>query len=116
MQNTIVTNNQTQDLADFGTNPHVISLGHNLTGGDGGGYFTQPGDLINTNPRLASLGNYGGTTQTLYLNPGSPAIDAGDDAAAPDTDQRGVLRPVGAHVDIGAVEVDGTVIFQNGFD
>ena len=116
LQNTIVTNNQTQDLADSGTNPHVISLGHNLTGGDGGGYFTQPGDLINTNPRLTSLGNYGGTTQTLYLNPGSPAIDAGDDAAAADTDQRGVLRPVGAHVDIGAVEVDGTVIFQNGFD
>jgi hypothetical protein len=52
----------------------------------------------------------------MYLKPGSPGIDAGDDAAAPATDQRGVLRPVGAHVDIGAVEADGTVIFQNGFD
>ena len=116
LQNTIVTSNQTQDLADFGPNPHVISRGHNLTGGDGGGYFTQPGDQINTNPKLTSLGNYGGTTQTLYPNPGSPAIDAGDDTAAPASDQRGVLRPYGAHVDIGAVEANGSVIFQNGFE
>jgi CSLREA domain-containing protein len=116
LQNTIVTNNQTQDLADFGTNPHVLSLGHNITGGDGGGYFTVPGDLINTDPLLATLGNYGGPTPTLYLKPGSPAIDAGADYAAPHTDQRGVLRPIGAHVDMGAVESDGLLIFQNGFD
>jgi CSLREA domain-containing protein len=117
LQNTIVTNNETQDLADFGTNPHVISLGHNLTGGDGGGYFTQPGDLINIDPRLGTLGNYGGTTQTLYLKAGSPAIDGGDDAAAPAADQRGVSRPVGAHADIGAVEADGNlIIFQDGFN
>lgn len=120
LKNTIVANNQkngvTEDLADLGTSPHVISRGHNLTGSNGGGYFTQPGDQINTNPKLTSLGNYGGPTQTMYLNPGSPAIDAGDDVAAPVTDQRGVSRPVGAHVDIGAVEVDGGVIFQNGFE
>jgi hypothetical protein len=35
---------------------------------------------------------------------GSPAIDAGDDAACLPTDQRGVVRPQGAHCDIGAYE------------
>ena len=45
----------------------------------------------------------------MALVPGSPAIDAGDDAVtnAPyklTTDQRGVARPTGEHVDIGAFE------------
>ncbi len=78
-------------------------------------------DLLNTNPQLAPRRNYGGSTQTLALCSGaemphpactarSPAIDAGDDAvtAPPDnlsTDQRGLPRKAGAHVDIGAYEV-----------
>jgi hypothetical protein len=32
------------------------------------------------------------------------------------TDERGVARPQGAAADIGAVEADGTVILQEGFD
>jgi hypothetical protein len=61
-----------------------------------------------TNPVLASLGNYGGPTQTMPPLPGSPAIDAGDDAVTNflATDQRGLPRLQGAHVDIGAVEVN----------
>jgi hypothetical protein len=35
---------------------------------------------------------------------GSPAIDAGDTAATPPTDQRGFPRPAGAAADIGAFE------------
>jgi hypothetical protein len=35
---------------------------------------------------------------------GSPAIDAGDNAACPAFDQRGVKRPQGNACDIGAVE------------
>ncbi|MGA2232071.1 MAG: choice-of-anchor Q domain-containing protein, partial [Tepidisphaeraceae bacterium] len=62
---------------------------------------------------LGALANNGGPTQTMALLPGSPAIDAGDDALALDvngnpltTDQRGVGFPriVGAAVDIGAYE------------
>jgi len=72
------------------------------------------------NPLLAPLGNHGGSTPTMPLCSGmgapvrsckgiSPAIDTGDDAVtgAPDnltTDQRGLLRETGAHVDIGAYE------------
>ncbi len=63
------------------------------------------------NPMLGPLTNNGGPTQTMALLPGSPAINAGDDAncvVAPvaNKDQRGVTRPFGAHCDIGAYEVN----------
>lgn len=94
----------------------VQSQGHNLADDNGSFWLQATGDLINTDPRLATLSNYGGTMQTLFLKPGSPAIDAGDDSGAPASDQRGVPRPQGVHVDIGAIESDGTLIFQNGFE
>ena len=50
----------------------------------------RSGDLINTDPALAPLGNYGGPTLTQALLSGSPAIDAGgSDCPPPTTDQRG---------------------------
>ena len=36
---------------------------------------------------------------------GSAAIDAGDNAVCPATDQRGVTRPQGGQCDVGAFEV-----------
>ncbi len=69
---------------------------------DGASSGTTP---IAAGPQLASLGNYGGPTQTMPPLPGSPAIDAGSDATNIfTTDQRGYPRIAGAHVDIGAVE------------
>jgi predicted outer membrane repeat protein len=65
---------------------------------------TPPGSTYSTSPLLGPLGNYGGNTQTIPLLPGSPAIDAGDNAACPATDQRGVSRPQGAGCDTGAFE------------
>ncbi len=62
-------------------------------------------DLIAGDPLLGPLQNNGGFTATMRPKPGSAAIDAGDDAACPGTDQRGVARPQGAHCDLGAVEV-----------
>jgi CSLREA domain-containing protein len=61
---------------------------------------------------LGALANNGGSSQTVLLSSGSPAIDAGDDAActaAPvsGADQRGIPRPSGEHCDIGAVEAAG---------
>ncbi len=61
-------------------------------------------------PLLGPLTDNGGPTWTMALLPGSPAIDAGDDANCPATDQRGMTRPQGAHCDIGAYEADDTII------
>jgi hypothetical protein len=55
-------------------------------------------------PKLGSLGNYGGTTKVFPLIFGSQAIDNGDDLYSEPIDQRGVARPIDAHSDIGAYE------------
>jgi cysteine-rich repeat protein len=64
------------------------------------------GNLVGVDPLLDpdGLENNGGPTQTIALLPGSPAIDAGDIASCPATDQRGVPRPYGAACAIGAYE------------
>ncbi len=61
---------------------------------------------IHTDAKLGTLGDNGGGTDTVALLDGSPAIDAGDNASAPATDQRGVTRPqpAGGRADIGAYE------------
>jgi uncharacterized repeat protein (TIGR03803 family) len=57
------------------------------------------------------LQNNGGPTQTIALLPGSPALDAGSNAAASAaglaTDQRGQARITDGAVDIGAFESQG---------
>jgi hypothetical protein len=68
-------------------------------------------------PLLAPLGNYGGPTETMPPLAGSPAIDAGIVIAGLTTDQRGYPRLSGAHVDIGAVEVNtNTIVTTNSDD
>ncbi len=62
-------------------------------------------NIISTDPKLGMLGAYGGFTQTIPLLTGSSAIDAGNNAVCPPTDQRGVSRLLNAHCDIGAFEV-----------
>jgi hypothetical protein len=59
------------------------------------------------NPKLADLAHNGGPTETMALQPGSPAIGHADNAAAPRTDQRGVVRidEAGETTDIGAFEL-----------
>jgi cysteine-rich repeat protein len=80
----------------------IVDGGHNLQFPG-----TSCGDTIpSLDPLLdpAGLADNGGPTQTIALLPGSPAIDAGDNASCPATDQRGVPRPFGAACDIGAYE------------
>jgi hypothetical protein len=81
----------------------VTDGGHNLSS-DGTCHFTGIGSLNNIDPKLGPLADNGGPTPTMALLPGSPAIDAGDNGAAPPTDQRGFPRPAGLAADIGAYE------------
>jgi hypothetical protein len=81
----------------------MSDLGHNLSS-DASAGFSATGSLNNTDPILGPLGNYGGSTLTVPLLAGSPAIDGGNTATAPATDQRGHARPYGAAADIGAFE------------
>ncbi len=102
--NTIVAGNSSPDIFSYGV---LTRSGMNIvqsTGDYGGSSGPAP---ITAVPLLAPLGNYGGPTQTMPPLPGSPAVDAGDDAAAAglSTDQRGLPRLSGDHVDIGAVEL-----------
>jgi len=94
-QNSIVANSSSLGNC-IGT---MTSKGYNLSS-DTTCNFSGPGDLNNTNPRLGTLGNYGGPTQTIPLLSGSPAIDAGNPNGCADgnghllkTDQRGAPRP-----------------------
>jgi CSLREA domain-containing protein len=81
----------------------IVSHGHNLVT-DTCGPLTGPGDIGGVQPQLTGLQDNGGPTLTHGLYPNSPAIDAGDNAACPAADQRGVSRPHGAACDIGAYE------------
>ncbi|MGH6962763.1 MAG: choice-of-anchor Q domain-containing protein [Dongiaceae bacterium] len=99
----------------------ITSLSHNLHS-DGTCALNGPGDISNLgqDAGVLPLADNGGPTQTHSLGPGgcggdayiqhSPAIDSGDNAACPSTDQRGIARPFdwnsdGSTIcDIGAFE------------
>ena len=100
------------DVFTTGGPATITSLGNNLASDGGSGFLTGPGDQLNKDPKLGPLANnelLGGDknqTQTHLLLCGSPAINAGSNTGAPATDQRGLTRPQGGTVDIGAVEGD----------
>jgi predicted outer membrane repeat protein len=87
----------------------TVSLGHNFSS-DGTCGFDAPGDLSGFEPKLGPLADNGGPTLTHALLEGSPAIDNGDNASCPATDQRGVNRPLDGNgngstvCDVGAYE------------
>ncbi len=78
--------------------------------------FDGGNNLTSGPPLLATLGFYGGKTQTMPPTAGSPAIDAGG-ATSLTTDQRGLRRIVGASADIGAAEFqDASPLVVNNAD
>ena len=87
------------------------SVSNDAAGGDTGtgpgGLLTASGDKRNTDPLLdaGGLKNNGGTTQTIALLFGSPAIDTGRASIGPPQDQREYLR--NGLIDIGAFEFNG---------
>ena len=66
------------------------------------------GNIFSQDPQLGPLQNNGGPTQTHLPVIASPVVNAGNSAFT--VDQRGQARPIGAAVDMGAVEVSpGTI-------
>jgi hypothetical protein len=74
------------------------------------------GRIITADPRFGALGNYGGSTPTLSLLPGSSAINAGDSRYCTATDQRGVARPQDWACDMGAYEARPFTLTKTGGD
>ncbi|HLM01240.1 MAG TPA: FG-GAP-like repeat-containing protein [Pyrinomonadaceae bacterium] len=111
-----------------------------IRNGDGSTGITNGvnGNLVGTansqiNPMLGSLADNGGVTKTRALLPGSPAVNAGNNAFAVNPlnsqplrfDQRNLQRvsPAGGTVDMGAFELGSTSVpttaspnLQNGSD
>ena len=97
--NTIVASNIGYDLSGYCT-----SQGFNLIGDTWGSIGLSTNDYRNVSPGIGPLQDNGGPTLTHALLPGSLAIDNGTSDRATATDQRGVARPWGYGIDIGAFE------------
>lgn len=117
LQSTIIANNVAAGAPSDFTSTDLFNLSgsNNLIMVATG---AQPEGTISDDPLLAPLASNGGATQTHALLDGSPAIDAGNDTAALDFDQRGpgFARVVDIAADIGAFESGNDLLFANGFD
>lgn len=109
LKNTIISNNTTGNKWEINQQCTDFAI-------DGGGNIQYPDKKTNesgdrnclrdapiVDPQLGTLGNNGGSTQTVALLPGSPAIDGGTNNGCPATDQRGAARPFDGNGDGQAV-------------
>ncbi|MEH2115632.1 Calx-beta domain-containing protein [Nostoc sp.] len=99
--------NQGADIYGSNFNGNAYNLIGKIAGKSSGTLGTGT-DIINPNPGLKPLGDYGGSTQTHALTFSSPARNAGDPAYSGGltTDQRGIdfNRIESGRIDIGAFE------------
>lgn len=108
--NTIIADNvnpgggQNDFLIDGALNTARHNLVETIPGGSTVIQDGTNGNRVGLDPRLDVLKDNGGLTLTHGLFRRSPAINGGDNAVAPAVDQRGVRRPIGRFVDIGAFE------------
>jgi predicted outer membrane repeat protein len=107
LTNSIIAGNTAKDIYNWSGSTLSCGSSNIVQALDNAGTVNNASFIINADPQLLPLGNYGGPTQTMPPQLGSPAIDAGDSsyAAALGFDQRGPDYPrlIGV-VDLGAVE------------
>jgi CSLREA domain-containing protein len=114
LRNSIIANNSGASIAVAGTGATAASRGFNLSSDSGNSVLVAASDQVNVNPRLGPLSLNGGTTSSLALLGGSPALDAGHSSGT-QLEQRGITRlhdiagiapvPLGDNADIGATEM-----------
>lgn len=82
----------------------IISSGGNISHDTScNSFFTNSSDKNNIDPLLAPL-QFDQGTYVHKLRSASPAIDNGVSMGAPNVDQRGAARPIGAAIDSGSIE------------
>lgn len=99
LRNTIVAGNSGGDCIVSSVTADAYNLDSDGSCGDA---TTRTLGQINLQP----LGNNGGKTRTMALGAGSAALNAGNNAVCPSTDQRGVARPQAGACDAGAFELE----------
>ena len=125
--NNIFTGNSSSDggagIVDLGgtVNASYNLFYQNLNAGttedDCNGCTSNTNAITGSSPLLAAPGNYGGSSQTMLPEPGSPAICSGTSGLIPSgviVDQRGFSRTTSyggtACADLGAVQTDYTAV------
>ncbi len=111
--NTIIADNGAEDFRRNSSSTSAMRVTYSLIERQGNAGLTDgvDGNLIGRDPLLGPLGDNGGFSQTHALLASSPAFDAGEEAACPGEDQRGVARPLDGdndgvvRCDLGAVEL-----------
>ena len=114
LRNSLIAENMVDGIPNDATGPVAASSSHNLieagvgltgiTHGTNNNQIGTSGAPID--PRMHAPALNGGPTKTCSIDADSPAVNAGNDANAPATDQRGYSR-LGVS-DIGAFEFGGT--------
>lgn len=89
-----------------------LTTASSLFGASLAGTLGGTGNLYSDTPALGTLASNGGLTQTMALQSGSPALDAGNNALVPawmTFDQRGTgfTRIINGTVDMGSYEAQG---------
>lgn len=124
-QSSIIARNEAGDgatfAADLASDGALAMTGANNLIVAADAAITLPVDTLALDPLLLPLADNGGPTRTHALAVDSPAIDAGNNVAQLEADQRGAgfARVAGAAADIGAFErqqADDDTIFKDGFD
>ena len=98
----------TDDFNDLPVGQAITNDDGNNLDEDGHCGFDGNGDIVNADPKLASIADNGGPTRTQALLFGSPAIGNANELECPATDQRDITRD--GLCDIGAFNTRPTSV------